>query len=244
MFGLRLSMLSICLSQIYFYFIFCYPDKRVHLFPRMIRKTSLGGLVFFLMSNMTTCFFRKALVLSQFGMGTWMQALCLRGRCTFHHPWNIPMLGWVRSLLSIAVWKASFTFSSLKILPVPSMSWVETKQVFLLESQPRAMVGRTACRQRHRQRGWAPASPLLPLATSELGWRWALWHASGSSWFLHCPGWGPGSSVISTTSFCPMKSRLQSGERWMGGDECLGFTLIYSWNATVELGRDFSTLRT
>lgn len=90
----------------------------------------------------------------------------------------------------------------------------------------------------------APASPLLPVATSELWCWWAIWLTSGSFWSLHCPDWGPGSSVISVISFCPMKSRLQGGERWMGSDGCLRFTLMYSWNVAVELGRDFSTLRT
>lgn len=46
------------------------------------------------------------------------------------------MMSQVRSLLSTALCEPLFLCSSLKILPIPSMSQVEPEQVFLPESQP------------------------------------------------------------------------------------------------------------
>lgn len=122
------------------------------------------------MSKMMARFFIKAVVLSH--MWNWMQTrscLCVSGSCIFCHIRNIPLMGQVRCLLSTPFCKTTFMCSSLSILPILSMSWVEPEQVFLPESQPWAVVRGAACRQTHQCWDWAPAFHPLFLAAFELG---------------------------------------------------------------------------
>lgn len=98
-----------------------------------------------------------------------------------------PPMGQVRSLLSTVLCKPPFLCSSWDILPIPSMSQIEPEQVFLPKSQPWAVVGGAACRQRHRRWDWAPALRLGTSIPSALPgclwawWRWALGLTSASS---------------------------------------------------------------
>lgn len=139
--------------------------------------------------------------------------LCVSAGCIFCYIWNIPLMGQSRSLLSTALCKPPFMCSSLNILPIPSMSQVDPEQIFLHQSQPWAVAGGAACRQMHQHWDWhwhPICSSWLPLSLVEVG--------TGSHFrllqSLHCPDWWPQSSMISVTSFCPMKNRLWRVDRW------------------------------